>query len=214
MPELRPWVDRVGLGRIVLANMYGITETTVHSTFYRITRADLESDAVNRIGRPLADLQIHLLDGNGQLVPIGVPGEIYVGGPGVTRGYLNRPALTAQRFVPDPFGPAGSRLYRSGDLARRRPDGSLEFCGRIDDQVKIRGYRVELGEIALTLSAHPDIRDASWSSVSRPETGACWPMWCRRARALRGRRNCAGGWPGPCPITWCRAPSWHWTGCR
>ena len=160
MPELRPWVDRVGLGRIVLANMYGITETTVHSTFYRITRADLESDAVNRVGRPLADLHIHLLDGNGQLVPIGVPGEIYVGGPGVARGYLNRPVLTAQRFVPDPFGPAGSRLYRSGDLARRRPDGSLEFCGRIDDQVKIRGYRVELGEIALTLSAHPDIRDA------------------------------------------------------
>jgi amino acid adenylation domain-containing protein len=160
MPDLRPWVDRVGLGRIVLANMYGITETTVHSTFYRITRADLESDAVNRIGRPLADLHIHLLDGNGQLVPIGVPGEIYVGGPGVSRGYLNRPTLTAQRFVPDPFGPPGSRLYRSGDLARRRPDGSLEFCGRIDDQVKIRGYRIELGEIALTLSAHPDIRDA------------------------------------------------------
>ncbi|WP_018350842.1 non-ribosomal peptide synthetase [Longispora albida] len=152
MPELRPWVERLGLGRVALINMYGITETTVHSTYHRVTRADLEPGAGNRIGRPLADLRIYLLDAYGQPVPLGVPGEIYVAGAGVARGYLNRPELTAERFVPDPFGPAGGRLYKSGDLARRLPDGSLEFCGRIDHQVKIRGYRIELGEIEAALA--------------------------------------------------------------
>ncbi|MEU2842855.1 amino acid adenylation domain-containing protein, partial [Streptomyces sp. NPDC007076] len=145
--ELGPWVDRLGLEKTALVNMYGITETTVHSTYHRITTVDFAAEAGNPIGRPLSDLSIHPLDSYGNLVPVGVPGEMYVGGPGVARGYLGRPALTAERFVPDPFGPAGSRLYRSGDLARRREDGSLEFLGRIDDQVKIRGYRVELGEI-------------------------------------------------------------------
>src|SRR5436309_1136112 len=156
---LAPWVARVGLGRVALVNMYGITETTVHSTYHRITRADLIPGG-NRIGRPLPDLRIYLLDQRGELVPAGIPGEIYVGGPGVARGYLNRPELTAQRFVPDPWGPAGARLYRSGDLARRLADGSLEFCGRIDDQVKIRGYRIELGEVSAALAAVPGVRDA------------------------------------------------------
>ncbi|MEV0456318.1 amino acid adenylation domain-containing protein [Catellatospora methionotrophica] len=160
IPELRPWVDRMGLARTALLNMYGITETTVHTTYHRVTKRDLEPGAPNRVGRPLSDLRVHLLDGSGNLVPAGVPGEIYVAGPGVARGYLNRPELTAQRFVPDPFGPAGSRLYRSGDLAKRLPDGSLEFLGRIDDQVKIRGYRIELGEIQAALAAVPGIRDA------------------------------------------------------
>nr|WP_051754746.1 AMP-binding protein [Streptomyces sp. NRRL B-24051] len=101
--------------------MYGITETTVHTTFYRVTEDDLEAVAGNPVGEPLSDLRVHLLDDMGRLVPIGVPGEIHVGGPGVARGYRGRPGLTAERFVPDPFGPAGARLYRSGDLARRRP---------------------------------------------------------------------------------------------
>ncbi|MFF4045019.1 condensation domain-containing protein, partial [Streptomyces sp. NPDC001816] len=158
--DLQPWVSRLGLGRTALVNMYGITETTVHSTYHRLTKRDFAEEAGNPIGRPLSDLSIHLLDSYGNLVPVGVPGEMYVGGPGVARGYLGRPALTAERFVPDPFGPAGSRLYRSGDLARRREDGSLEFLGRIDDQVKIRGYRIELGEIETALSAHAGIRDA------------------------------------------------------
>ncbi|MBT2491914.1 amino acid adenylation domain-containing protein [Streptomyces sp. ISL-96] len=158
--ELKPWTDRLGLARTALVNMYGITETTVHTTYHRLTRRDLEPGAGNPIGRPLSDLSVHLLDSNGDLVPIGVPGEIHVGGPGVARGYLNRPELTAGRFVPDPFGPAGARLYKSGDLARRLPDGSLEFLGRIDDQVKIRGFRIELGEIESALAGHPAVRDA------------------------------------------------------
>ncbi len=158
---LRPWVRRRRLGTTVLVNMYGITETTVHSTYHRLTRRDLEPGAPNRIGRPLSDTQIHLLDSTGDLVPVGVTGEIHVGGPGVARAYLGRSELTAERFVPDPYGVPGSRLYRSGDLAQRRPDGSLEFVGRIDHQVKIRGYRVELGEIQAALTAHPGIAEAA-----------------------------------------------------
>ncbi|WP_460068176.1 amino acid adenylation domain-containing protein [Streptomyces sp. YKOK-I1] len=158
--ELRPWTDRLGLERPWLVNMYGITETTVHTTFYRVGEEDFEPSAANRVGYPLSDLTVHLLDRFGELVPVGVPGEMYVGGPGVARGYLNRPELTAERFVPDPFGPAGARLYRSGDLARRRPDGGLEFLGRADDQVKVRGYRIEPGEISARLSAHDAVREA------------------------------------------------------
>ncbi|MGW6985339.1 amino acid adenylation domain-containing protein [Streptomyces sp. NPDC054932] len=158
--ELKPWVDRIGLRRTALINMYGITETTVHTTYHRLTKRDLDPQAGNPIGRPLSDLQVHLLGETGELVPVGVTGEIHVGGPGVARGYLGRPDLTAERFVPDPYGPAGSRLYKSGDLARRLADGSLEFLGRIDDQVKIRGFRIELGEIEAALAAQPQIRDA------------------------------------------------------
>ncbi|WP_406737676.1 amino acid adenylation domain-containing protein [Streptomyces sp. NBC_00853] len=160
VPELRPWTDRLGLERPALLNMYGITETTVHSTFHRITEADLDRQAGNRIGDPLGDLRIHLLDQDGNLAPTGVPGEIHVAGPGVARGYLGRPDLTAQRFVPDPFGPPGSRMYRSGDLARRMADGHLEFVGRIDHQVKIRGYRIELGEIENQLLTAEGVQDA------------------------------------------------------
>ncbi|MFJ3090868.1 amino acid adenylation domain-containing protein [Streptomyces sp. NPDC086838] len=158
--DLRPWTDRLGLARTALVNMYGITETTVHTTYHRLTKRDLDPRAGNPIGRPLSDLRVHLLDSNGDLVPVGVPGEIHVGGPGVARGYLNRPGLTAERFVPDPFGPAGARLYRSGDLARRLADGGLEFLGRADDQVKVRGFRIELGEIESVLGSHPGVRDA------------------------------------------------------
>ncbi|MFF7958339.1 amino acid adenylation domain-containing protein [Streptomyces rubiginosohelvolus] len=158
--DLRPWTDRLGLDAPALVNMYGITETTVHTTFYRVTEDDLEAVAGNPVGEPLSDLHVHLLDDMGRLVPIGVPGEIHVGGPGVARGYRGRPGLTAERFVPDPFGPAGARLYRSGDLARRRPDGTLDYLGRIDHQVKVRGYRIELGEIEAALTNHPDVREA------------------------------------------------------
>ncbi|MDR3035060.1 MAG: amino acid adenylation domain-containing protein, partial [Kitasatospora sp.] len=161
IPELAPWVERVGLDRAVLVNMYGITETTVHTTYHRIGPADLADGTGNAIGRPLADLAVRLLDRDGNPVPAGVAGEIHVAGPGVARGYVNRPALTAERFVPDPYGPAGSRMYRSGDLARRTPDGALEFLGRIDDQVKIRGYRIELGEVQAVLAAHPAVRQAA-----------------------------------------------------
>ncbi|MEZ0090173.1 amino acid adenylation domain-containing protein [Streptacidiphilus sp. EB129] len=158
-PDLAPWIGRLGLDAPRLVNMYGITETTVHSTYHRVVDGDLGAGG-NPVGRPLGDLTIRLLDRFGELVPVGVPGEIFVGGPGVTRGYLGRPGLTAERFVPDPFGGVGERLYRSGDLARRNADGTLDFLGRIDDQVKIRGYRIELGEVQAQLAAHASVRDA------------------------------------------------------
>ncbi|MFJ1709069.1 amino acid adenylation domain-containing protein, partial [Kitasatospora sp. NPDC088346] len=158
--DLRPWTDRLGPDAPALINMYGITETTVHTTFHRLTATDLDTPTTSPIGSPLPDLGVHLLDAHGRLVPVGVVGEIHVSGPGVARGYLNRPELTAERFVPNPYGAPGSRLYRSGDLARRRADGTLESVGRADDQVKIRGYRIELGEIQAALAAHPDVREA------------------------------------------------------
>ncbi|WP_197370679.1 AMP-binding protein, partial [Streptomyces clavuligerus] len=111
---LRPWIDRMGLGRISLVNMYGITETTVHTTYHALDDTDLANPAQSRVGHPLSDLAVHLLNTDGHPVPLGVPGEIHVSGPGVARGYLNRPALTAERFLPDPYGPPGSRMYRSG----------------------------------------------------------------------------------------------------
>src|SRR5581483_3898246 len=111
--------------------------------------------------RPLADMRVYVLDRQGQLVPPGVVGELSIGGAGVARGYLNQPALTAERFVPDPFGnEPGGRLYRSGDLGRYREDGTLEYMGREDQQVKLRGYRIELGEIEAVLARHPAVREA------------------------------------------------------
>ncbi|MDQ1026932.1 amino acid adenylation domain-containing protein [Streptomyces umbrinus] len=161
IPELGPWFDRMDPDRTSVLNMYGITETTVHATCHRVTRTDVDSGAGNPVGHPLADLAVRLLDPHGAPVPAGVPGEIHVSGPGVARGYLGRPRLTAERFVPDPYGPPGSRMYRSGDLARHRTDGVLEFLGRIDDQVKIRGFRVEPGEVETVLAAHPAVREAA-----------------------------------------------------
>jgi amino acid adenylation domain-containing protein len=157
--SLAPWWERHEEGRPELINMYGITETTVHVTDRALRRADLGAGSV--IGRPLPHLEVHLLNSSLVPVPIGVAGEIYVGGGGLARGYLGRPALTAERFVPDPFaGSPGARLYRTGDLARWCSGGELEYLGRIDDQVKIRGFRIELGEIEAALLEHPAVRDA------------------------------------------------------
>ena len=159
--SLRPWVERHGDERPRLINMYGITETTVHVTYREIGRAEVEAGRGSVIGRPIPHLTAHLLDASGLPVPIGVAGEIQVGGAGVAAGYLGRPELTAERFVPDPFsGEAGARLYRSGDLARRLPDGELEYWGRIDHQVKIRGFRIELGEIEAALVGVAGVREA------------------------------------------------------
>jgi len=166
---LRPWWDRFGDTRPQIVNMYGITETTVHVTYRPLGRADLDGER-SPIGRPMRDLTMYVLDDAMRPVPVGVPGEIYVGGPGVARGYRDRPSLTAQRFVPDPYGPPGARLYRSGDKARVLPDGDVGFLGRLDQQVKIRGFRIELGEVEAALLAHPDV-DAAVVAVHEPEPG-------------------------------------------
>ncbi|BBA33066.1 putative linear pentadecapeptide gramicidin synthetase LgrB [Methylocaldum marinum] len=158
---LRPWYRQNESRNTRLINMYGITETTVHVTFRPLDPSDTERSGGSPIGCRIPDLRVYILDPYGQPVPIGVAGELYVGGAGVGRGYLNRPELTVERFVPDPFGTVpGARLYRTGDLARRRADGELEFLGRIDHQVKLRGFRIELGEIEAALSQQPGIRDA------------------------------------------------------
>ncbi|HEX3551675.1 MAG TPA: condensation domain-containing protein, partial [Thermoanaerobaculia bacterium] len=148
--------------------MYGITETTVHVTWREVGRADM-GRAVSAVGCPIPDLGVYLLDSSLQPVPVGVPGEMHVSGAGLAEGYLGRPELTAERFVPNPFGEAGSRLYRSGDLARRLPDGDLEYLGRIDHQVKIRGFRIELGEIESALVRHPAVREAVVLAVDDPD---------------------------------------------
>ncbi|HEY6351953.1 MAG TPA: amino acid adenylation domain-containing protein [Candidatus Angelobacter sp.] len=151
MSSLRPWLARHGAHRPQLINMYGITETTVHATYQQLDREAIHRDA-SVVGDRIPDLQIYILDDYMQPVPVGVKGEIFIGGAGLARGYMNRPDLTAQRFVPNPFSQtAGERLYRSGDQARWRNDGSIEYLGRIDHQVKIRGFRIELGEIEAAL---------------------------------------------------------------
>jgi amino acid adenylation domain-containing protein len=142
-----------------LHNLYGPTEAAVDVTRWRCRPHD-ELGTVP-IGHPIANTQIHLLDEHLQPLPVAVAGELYIGGANLGRGYLNRPDLTAERFIPNPFdSDAGSRLYRTGDLARRLPDGSVEFLGRVDNQVKIRGFRVELGEIEAALNKHPEVRES------------------------------------------------------
>ncbi|HEY4575789.1 MAG TPA: amino acid adenylation domain-containing protein, partial [Thermoanaerobaculia bacterium] len=145
--SLEPWFERHGDVKPRLVNMYGITETTVHVTWRPLSRGEQRSV----IGVPIPDLSLLVMDRNLRPAPIGFPGELVVGGAGLARGYLGRPDLTAERFVPDPSGRPGARLYRSGDLGRFLPDGDVEYLGRLDTQVKIRGFRVELGEIEAAL---------------------------------------------------------------
>lgn len=174
LQSLRPWFKRHGDQKPQLVNMYGITETTVHVTYRPISLQDVEEGRGSVIGRPIPDLQIYLLDDYQQPVPVGVVGEIYVGGAGVARGYLNRPELTAEKFAETSFEARGAkgetfafhssllapRCYKSGDLARYLPDGDIEYLGRGDQQVKIRGFRIELGEIEAALNRQPAIRES------------------------------------------------------
>ncbi|MFE3389797.1 amino acid adenylation domain-containing protein [Streptomyces anulatus] len=153
------WFDRHPEDRCRLVNMYGITETTVHVTAATVTRREALAGS-RSVGRPLPGWSVRVLDPHGRPVPPGAPGEIHVGGAGVALGYLHRPAPTAERFVPDVVDPAG-RLYRSGDLGRLLPDGTLEHLGRIDDQVKVRGFRIEPGEIRHVLLEDPAVSAAA-----------------------------------------------------
>ncbi|WP_260396971.1 non-ribosomal peptide synthetase [Variovorax sp. KBW07] len=171
-PEtLRSWMDRFGDETPRLVNMYGITETTVHVTYRPITRRDLDGGR-SPIGVPIPDLGLRVLDGELNTAPIGVPGELYVAGEGLARGYLGRAALTSERFVADPFDVRGGRLYRTGDLARWNGKGQLEYLGRIDHQVKVRGFRIELGEIEAQLLAQPEVREAI--VVAKDGPGGAW----------------------------------------
>ena len=147
------WERLCALPSTVVHNMYGPTEYTVDGYCWRY-------DGQHRAG-PVGNTRGYVLDQRLQPVPPGVPGELYLAGAGLTRGYLRRPGLTATRYVPDPYGPAGARMYRTGDLARRRRDGTLEFLGRADDQVKLRGFRIELGEVEAVLAGHPDVAQAA-----------------------------------------------------
>ena len=147
-----------------LWNLYGPTETTIWSTVHQVR----EVRTPISIGRPIANTQCYILDSLLQLAPAGVPGDLYIGGDGLARGYLHRPELTAEKFVPDPFRGPEARMYKTGDVARYRPDGTLEFLGRTDQLVKIRGFRVELGEIEQALKAMPEIRQAV--AIAREDT--------------------------------------------
>ena len=164
--------------------MYGITETTVHVTYCPLSKPNLSRGSL--IGVPIPDLELHVLDENLQPVPLGVAGEIFVGGAGVARGYCNRPDLTAARFIPDPFSSVpGARLYRTGDRARRLADRNHEYLGRLDRQVKVRGFRVELPEIEIALNKHPAV-DFSAVITADDATGQnrLWAYFIPRAGSL------------------------------
>ncbi len=157
----REWGVAFGHGARLI-NMFGQTETAGIVTVYPIPSHDGESVKVVPIGRPIPNTRVYVLDPSGQPVPVGVWGELYIGGAGVGRGYLNQPELTAEKFVPDPFSPIpGERLYRTGDVTRYLPDGGIEFSGRVDYQMKLRGYRIEPGEIEAVMGQHPGVRECA-----------------------------------------------------
>ncbi|HEX6355316.1 amino acid adenylation domain-containing protein [Actinophytocola sp.] len=167
------WARVLGPGRLV--NEYGPTESSVGTCVHPV---DVVAGDSVPIGRALPDIEMYVLDDALREVPAGVVGELYIGGAGLARGYLNRPGLTADRFVPAPFGAPGTRLYRTGDLVRTLPDGDVDFIGRKDDQVKVRGYRVEPGEITAVLTSHPDVRDAVVVASDGPADSVRLLAWC------------------------------------
>jgi amino acid adenylation domain-containing protein/thioester reductase-like protein len=160
--SLKPWFERHGDERPQLVNMYGITETTVFVTYRPLTMEDCVNGAGSLIGAPIPDLQVYVLDKHGESAPIGAPGEMYVGGAGVSSGYLFRPELTAERFIPNPFADeTDACLYRTGDMGRYLKSGEIEYLGRVDWQLKIRGHRIEPEEIEIAIRSTPGVRDAA-----------------------------------------------------
>ena len=199
-------------GTTTLLNAYGPTEIAVCATLWRCPK-DFDSGPIS-IGRPNANTQIYILDPQGQPVPLGVIGELYIGGAGVARGYLNRPELTRERFLPDPFSSnAQARMYRTGDLARYLPDGNIEFLGRNDTQVKLRGFRIELGEIETRLRQCAGIKEAA--VIAREDVPgdkrlvAYFTTTVSQDQESRAKIeeplsvHCALSYRRTCPITWC-----------
>ena len=185
--RLRSWYERHGETGPVLVNMYGITETTVHVSYMRLTEEMARSGVGSVIGGNIADLRIYVLDSICEPVAAGVVGELYVAGAGLARGYLKRAGLSAERFIADPYGKvAGERMYRTGDLGRWSRDGVLEYWGRADQQVKIRGFRIELGEIEAALKVEAGVAQAAVIAAGR----SCWRQ---TAGGVCGSGRAAGG---------------------
>ena len=195
-----------------LLHMYGPTETTTFCLYEEVE--DVADDALTvPLGHATGNQRVYLLDGVLNPVPLGVPGEAHVGGAGVSRGYLDRPALTAERFVPDPFSPEpGARMYRTGDRMRWRGERKLEFVGRLDEQVKIRGFRIEPGEVEAALAAHAEVREARVivREVAAGREAAGRVCGGRRGGGRAARAPAAA----PCRSTWCRRRSWCCRHCR
>jgi amino acid adenylation domain-containing protein len=198
-----------------LLHVYGPTETTTYATWQLVRRVEAGAGTVP-IGGPLANTTLYVLDGAGEPVPPGLPGELYVGGVGVARGYLGRPEATAERFVPDPFGGrSGARLYRTGDRVRRLLAGEVEYLGRLDRQVKIRGFRIEPAEVEAVLLEQEGVREAVVVvREDAPGQKQLVSYVVRRREPASPRVSCGPGCGHGCRSTWCRARSCCWTSCR
>ena len=200
------WSQLAGTDGVVGYNLYGPTEYTINTL-----GGGTEDSATPTVGTAIANTRAYVLDTALRPVPAGSPGELYIAGDGLARGYLDRPGLTAERFVADPYGPTGRRMYRTGDLVVRQPDGTLDFLGRTDDQVKIRGYRVELGEIEAHPGPPPRHRPGRRSSSARQPgvrtlAGYMVPAEDSRSDPQRRSGPRQGGRNG-CRRTWC-PPRW------
>ena len=181
-------------------NMYGPTETTIWSATSRI----IPGEGPVTIGPPIANTAFYVLDEQGQPMPIGVPGELHIGGEGLARGYWNRRRLTAEKFVNDLFSSQfGARLYKTGDFVRYLPDGTLEFLGRLDTQVKVRGFRIKTAEVESVLLAHPDVRQCAVVARADSPGDKRLVAYLVAAGTLPAQVRCAATSLRNCPIIWC-----------
>ena len=215
---LKLW-QRTPVNSIRLINAYGPTEATITATAFEIIPGSCQTTAFQRIpiGRPLGNRQTYILDKYDSPVPVGVPGELHIGGAGLARGYVNRSDLTAEKFVPDPFSTEhGARLYKTGDYARYLPDGNIEFLGRVDHQVKLRGFRIELGEIEAALRQHPDVTrgGSRWLSRILQERSGWWPRWSLSGNPSLRRMTCAAFWNTSYRNTWFPRRLCCWRRCQ